>query len=60
MFTSNFCKQTDHYTTGKTEQGVVNPSKPKLYKRFVDDIINRRNKNQHDDLFQKLKATTQI
>ena len=60
MFTSNFCKQTDGYTTGETEQEVVNPSKPKLYKRFVDDIINRRNKNQHDDLFQKLKATIQI
>ena len=38
----------------KTEREVVNPSKPKVYKRFVDEIINRRNKNQPDDLFQKL------
>ena len=40
----------------KTERDVVNPSKPKFYKRFVDDIINRRNrrnKNQPDNLFQK-------
>ena len=40
----------------KTERGVVNPSKPKFYKRFVDDIINRRNKNQPDDLLQKLNS----
>ena len=38
----------------KTEREVVNPSKPKFYKRFVDDIINRRNKNERDELFQKL------
>ena len=38
----------------KTEREVVNPSKPKFYKRFMDDIINRRNKNEPDDLFQKL------
>ena len=40
----------------KTEREVVNPSKPKFYKCFVDDIINRRNKNQPDDLFQKLNS----
>ena len=40
----------------KTEREVVNPSKPKFYKRFVDDIINRRNKNQPDDLFQKING----
>ena len=38
----------------KTEGEVVNPSKPKFYKRFVDDIINRRNKNEPADLLQKL------
>ena len=38
----------------KTEHKVVNPSKSKFYKRFVGNIINRRNKNQPDDLFQKL------
>ena len=40
----------------KTELKFVNPSKPKFYKRFVDDIIDRRNKNQPDDLFQKLNS----
>ena len=40
----------------KTEHEFVNPSKPKFYKRFVDDIINRRNKNQPDGLFQKLNS----
>ena len=68
MFTSNFYKQTDGCRMGgplsvifsdiymtKTELEVVNPSKPKFYKRFVD-IINRRNKNQPDDLFQKLNS----
>ena len=37
----------------KTERDIVNPSKPKFYKRFVDDIINRRNKNEPGDLLQK-------
>ena len=40
----------------KTELEVVNPSKLKFYKRFVDDVINRRNKNQPDDLLQKLNS----
>ena len=40
----------------KTELEVVNPSKPKFYKRFVDDVINRRNKNQPDYLLQKLNS----
>ena len=40
----------------ETEPEVVNPSKPNIYKRFVDDIINRRNKNQPDDLLQKLNS----
>ena len=44
---------SDIYMT-KTEGEVVNPSKPKFNKRFVDDIINRRNKNEPDDLFKKL------
>ena len=35
----------------KTEREVGNPLKPKFYKRFVDDIINRR-KNQPDQLFE--------
>ena len=40
----------------KTEGKVVKPSKPKFYKRFVDDIMNRRNKNHPDDLFLKLNS----
>ena len=40
----------------KTEHEVAVPSKLKFYKRFVDDIINRRSKNQPDDLFQKLNS----
>ena len=36
----------------KIEHKVVNSSK--FYKRFVDDIINRRNKSEPDDLLQKL------
>ena len=60
-FTSDFYKQTDGCTMGgplsfifsdiymtKAEREVVNPSKPKFYKRFVDDIINKRNINQPD------------
>ena len=43
-----------HIYETKTEREVVNPSKPKFYKRFVDDITSRRNKNQPGDLFQKL------
>ena len=38
----------------KTEREVVNLSKPTFYKRFEDDIINKRNKGEPDDLFQKL------
>ena len=40
----------------KTEREVFNPSKPRFCKRFVDDIINKRNKDQTDDLFQKLNS----
>ena len=37
----------------KAEREVVNLFKPKFYKQFFDDI-NRRNKNETDDFFQKL------
>ena len=40
----------------KTKHEIDNPSKPKFYKRFVDDIINRTNKIEPDDLFQKLNS----
>ena len=36
------------------EFDVVKPLKPKLYKRYVDDIYSKRIKNQPDKLFEKL------
>ena len=44
----------DGLITSKTERGVVNACKAKFYKRFVDNLINTRNKDQPDDLFHKL------
>ena len=38
----------------KMEFDVVKPLKPKLYKRYVDDIYSKRIKNQPDKLFEKL------
>ena len=38
----------------KIEREFVNPFKHKFYKRFVDDINDRRNKNEPEDLFQNL------
>ena len=38
----------------RTENNVVRLEKPLLYKRFVDDIINRRKKNDHDIAFENL------
>ena len=37
----------------KMEFNVVKPFKPKLYKRYVDDIYSKRIKNQPDKLFKK-------
>ena len=36
------------------EKDQVKPLKPKLYRRFVDDVISRRLKYTHDSLFKKL------
>ena len=36
----------------RTENDAVRPEKPLFYKRFVDDIINRRKKNEHDINFE--------
>ena len=36
------------------EFDVVKPLKPKLYKRYVDNIYSKRIKNQSDKLFEKL------
>ena len=40
----------------KIEREVVSPSKRKFYKRFVGDIVNRRNQNEPDELLQKLNS----
>ena len=40
----------------KLEKTVVVPEKPAFYKRFVDDIITRRKKNQPDELLSKLMS----
>ena len=46
---------SDIYMT-KTERKVVEPTKSEFYKRFVDDIINKRYKNQPDNPFQALNS----
>ena len=40
----------------QNRSGIVNSCKPKFYKRFVGDIITRRNKNQPDDMLEKLNS----
>ena len=46
---------SDIYMT-KTERKVIEPTKPQFYKRFVDDIINKRHKDRPDNLFQELNS----
>ena len=67
MLNSNFYKQidgcimvgplsvifSDIYMT-KTEEEVVKPTNPSFYKRFVDDIISKKKKDQPDLLFENL------
>ena len=43
----------------KIKNEVVTPLKPKFYRRFVDDIFNRREKDVHDFLFNSLKNYNQ-
>ena len=40
----------------KLEKQVVYPTKPILYKRYVDDVFNRKKKNEEDTLLPKLNA----
>ena len=67
MMYSNFYKQIDDYTMGgplsvifyniymtKTEEEVVKPTNPSFYKRFVDEIISKKKKDQPDLLFENL------
>ena len=38
----------------RTEKDIVTPLKPIFYKRFMDDIYNRRKKGIHDNLYERL------
>ena len=38
------------------EVRIVVPMKPSFYKRFVDDVITRRKKNQPDVLLEKMQS----
>ena len=67
MLNSKFYKQVDGCYVGgphsvtfsniymtKTEKKEIEPTKPQFYRRFLDDIINKRYKDQPDNLFQAL------
>ena len=67
QFNAKFFKQIDGCSMGgplpvtlsdihmtRTENNVVRPEKPLFYRRFVDDIIKRRKKNEHDIIFENL------
>ena len=67
IFNSQHYKQTDGCAMGgplsvvfssiwmiKMEQDIVIPTKPKFYRRYVDDIINRRSTTTIDSLFNNL------
>ena len=49
-----FSVSLSHIYMAKMEDDVVEKYQPKFYKRYVDDIINRRKKNQVDLLFNDL------
>ena len=38
----------------KLEKDVIAPIKPEFYKRFVDDSITKRKRNEPDTLLEKL------
>ena len=67
VFDSSFYKQVEGCSMGgplsvtlsdifmvKMENDIVVPTKPKLFKRYVDDIINKRRKDVADSLFESL------
>ena len=69
VFNDKFYKQTDGCTMGgplsvimsnifmtKLENDVVKPMRPIFYKRFVDDCINRRARNEPDVLLERLNS----
>ena len=41
----------------KTDRKAVEPTKSQFYKRFVDDIINKRYKDHPDNLFRSLNSS---
>ena len=64
---SKFFKQTDGCAMGgplsvalsdiwmvKMENNIVIPHRPIFYRRYIDDVINRRKKHEEDLLFKKL------
>ena len=66
-FNHKFYKQIDGCTMGcplsvtfsniymiKMESEIVIPQKLLFYRRYIDDICNRRKKSKHDELFEKL------
>ena len=66
---NNFYKQTDGCIMGgplsvivsgifiiKMENDIVIPTKPIFYRRYVDDIYNRKKKNVEDSLFRALNS----
>ena len=67
QFNTKFFKQIDDCSMGgplsvtlsdihmtRTENNVVEHEKPLFYRRFVDDITNRRKKNKLDTIFDNL------
>ena len=67
IFQSSYYKQTDGCTMGgpysvifsnicltKLEREKVKPLNPPFYKRFVDDVINKRIKGQTDVMFENI------
>ena len=69
MLNSKFYKQVDGCSMGgpqsvifteiymtRTDRKVVEPTKPQFCKRFVDDIIKKRYKDQLDNLFKALNS----
>ena len=45
---------SDIYTTKLEKDAILLPRKPKLYKRYVDDIFTRRKTNVPDQLLELL------
>ena len=54
-----FCVTFSDIYKAKIKNEVVTPLKPKFYRRFVDDIFNRSEKDVHEFLFNSLKNYNQ-